>query len=151
MNPTLKTVPAMLLFCVSEEVTPEEIAPFAQRAVEPLFNALAKSGRKPAGNLEFICPEWIGPEAKSKIVFGIPVASEFPTEAPYYFWKAPAFKCASTEYKGPMSGIKDAWMNFGTEVGKAGYQAVNSWREVYIHWVAPESEEDVTELQLGIE
>ena len=147
----IKTVPETLFFCVAEGVTQADIPVFAGRAVGPLYETLGKLGQQPAGDLQFICPEWIGPDAKNKIVFAIPSAKEFPVEAPYYLWKAPAFKCAWVEYKGPMSGIKGAWMRFAADVEQGGHKAAASWREVYVHWVAPDSAEDRTELQMGVE
>jgi effector-binding domain-containing protein len=147
----IKTVPETLLFCVAAEVTPADIPVFAEKAIGPLYETLGKLGQQPAGNLQFICPKWNGPAARNKIVFAIPIAKEFPVAAPYYIWKAPAFKCASVEYKGPMSGIKDAWMKFAGDVEQSGHKAVASWREVYVHWVAPDSAENRTELQMGVE
>jgi len=147
----IKTVPATLFFCVADNVTQADIPTFAQNSIGPLYAMPGRLGRQPAGDLQFICPEWLGPDAKNKIIFAIPIAKEFPVEAPYYIWKAPAFKCAWVEYKGPMSGIKDAWMKFGGDVEKIGLKSRPSWREVYVHWVAPESAEDRTELQAGIE
>jgi len=132
-------------------MTQAEIPEFAQKSIGPLFEALGKAGQQPAGPLQFICPEWIGPDAKNKVVFAIPVAKEFPAEPPYYLWRAPAFKCAWTEYKGPMSGIKEAWMKFGNKVAESGEKYARSWREVYVFWIAPDSDENRTELQAGIE
>jgi len=151
MEIAVKTVPETLFFCVAEEVAQAEIPAFAERAVGPLFEALGARGQHPIGDLHFICPQWMGPEAKSRIVFAVPVAAEFPVEAPYYLWRSPAFKCAWIEYQGPMSGIKEAWGHFGAAVEQTSHRPVGSWREVYVHWVAPESAEDRTELQMGIE
>jgi hypothetical protein len=146
-----RTVPETLFFCVAGDMTQAEIPEFAEKSIMPLFEALGKADQRPAGNLQFICPEWIGPEAKNKVVFAIPVEREFPVAPPYYLLKAPAFKCAWIEYKGPMSGIKEAWMKFGDSVANSGEKYTRSWREVYVFWVAPDSEENRTELQAGIE
>jgi len=151
MDFAVKTVPETLFFCVDEAVTQAEIPDFAMRAIGPLYEALGKAGQHPAGDLQFLCPQWNGPEGKSKLVIGIPVASEFPAKAPAYFWKAPAYRCLWTEYVGPMSGIKDAWAQLGAAVEKSEHRCAGSWREVYVHWVAPESAENRTELQSGIE
>ncbi|MGH8047676.1 MAG: GyrI-like domain-containing protein [Chthoniobacterales bacterium] len=147
----VKTVPETLFLCVVGEATPAQISEFAEKSIGPLFETLGKLGQQPAGSLEFICPSWQGENAKMKIIFAIPIAKEFPVEAPYYIWKAPAFKCAWAEYKGPMSGIKDAWMKFGGEVEQSGNKADNSVREVYLNWAAPESADNRTELQMGVE
>jgi effector-binding domain-containing protein len=146
-----KTVPEMLFFCAAEEGTQAELPGLAQKTIGGMFETLNRQGKHPAGNLQIICPEWKGLEGRSKFVFAIPVAQEFTVDAPYYIWKAPAFKCAWVEYRGAMPGIKDAWMKFAGDVEKSGLKTNASWREVYIYWVAPDSPEDRTELQMGIE
>lgn len=151
MDFAVKTVPETMFFCVEEAVTQAEIPEFAMRAIGPLFDALGKAGQHPAGDLQFLCPQWNGPEGKSKLVIGIPVAGEFPAEPPAYFWKAPAYRCLWTEYVGPMSGIKEAWAELGAAFAQSEHRCAGSWREVYVHWVAPESAENRTELQSGIE
>lgn len=50
-----------------------------------------------------------------------------------------------------MSRLKDAWRRFGENVAASGRKANGSWREVYLPWVAPESPENRTELQAGME
>lgn len=147
----VKTVPETLFFCVADNGAQKDIPALAQRCIGGLYQQLATLCRQPIGDLQIICPVWNGPDAPSQFVFAIPMAAEFTVDAPYHFWKAPAFKCAWVEYKGPMSGIKDAWARFGTEVEKSGYKSAQSWREVYRHWVSPESPEDLTELQAGVE
>jgi hypothetical protein len=151
VNIAVKVVPETQFFCVAKEVTQAEIPLFAQSSIGPMYEALGHLGQPPAGDLQFICPQWKGPEARSTVVFAIPIGQEFPVTAPYYLWKAPAFKCAWIEYRGPMSGIKDAWMKFGEQVGQSGQKMGGSWREVYLHWVAPDSLENRTELQVGLE
>jgi effector-binding domain-containing protein len=146
-----KNVPATQFLCVAEDVSQSEISEFAEKSIGPLFETLRQQGRKPTGNLQFLCPKWLGPDAKSTIVIGIPVAGEFPVASPQSLWKAPAYHCASLLYRGPMSGLKEAWEQFGRRIAEQGWKTTGSWREVYRYWIAPDSTEDITELQMEIE
>ncbi len=159
MNIQTKTVPEQLCFCVADDVTQEEIAFFAQRAVGPLYETLKTAGLDIAGDLEFICPEW-NDQGKSRLIIAVPVKSETPPgrgsalqpRSPYFFWESPAFKCAWIDHKGSMPSLKSAWAAFGPAVAAAGFEpvATRSWREVYKHWESFHSENNITELQLEI-
>jgi hypothetical protein len=156
MNINTKTVPARKYFCVAEEATQPEIGFFAKRAVGPLYDT-AKSMNLPiGGDLELICPQW-NAEGKSRVIFAIPLDGTLGDNAgavasPYFFWDAPAFKCAWADYKGSMPSIKAAWAAFGNAVKAAGQMGTPdmAWREVYKHWEDFNSENNLTELQVEI-
>jgi effector-binding domain-containing protein len=145
-----KTVPEQLFFCVSEEVTREEIPSLAARAVGPLYEALAKAGLEQTGPLQFICPEWKGADAKNKLIIGIPIREEKSVPAPCFVWTAPAFHCVWKEHTGSMPSLKEAWNSFVEECTKEGVQPTGTWREIYKVWESFESEKNVTEIQMGI-
>lgn len=147
-----KTVPPRSYACIADDVTQPEIAPFAQRAIGPLYEAIKAAGLEIAGDLEAICEKW-NDQGKSRVMFAVPVQAEKPIAAPYFFWRSSPFKCAWAEYVGEMPGLKAAWAAFGPAVAAAGYKptAARSWREVYKHWESFHSDKNVTELQLGID
>jgi len=151
MTITTKTVPERLYFCIAGEMTQSEIAPFAQRAVDPLFDALGRAGLESAGDLELICPKWNGQE-KSRVMFAIPIREEKAVREPYFLWKSPPFKCACYDHKGSMPSLKAAWSAFGDAVARSGLKSSPShgWREVYKYWESFHSDNDLTELQMEI-
>lgn len=55
-----------------------------------------------------------------------------------------------TDYKGAVVNIGQAWQDFTNQMLKKGYKFSNQGREVYKDWISYESEENVTELQMGI-
>lgn len=145
-----KTVPEQLFFCIAGEVTRSEIPSFAARAVGPLYEALAKAGLAQTGPLQFICPEWKGADAKNRLIIGIPIQEQKPVPNPWFVWTAPAFHCVWKEHTGSMPSLKEAWNSFVEECAKEGVQPAGTWREVYKHWESFESENDITEIQMGI-
>jgi hypothetical protein len=157
MNINTKTVPARKYFCVAEGATQPEIGLFAKRAVGPLYDAAKAMNLPIGGDLELICPQW-NAEGKSRVIFAIPLAATPGGNAgspvsPYFFWDAPAFKCALADYQGSMPSIKAAWADFGNAVKAAGHKGTPdmAWREVYKHWEDFNSENNVTELQIEIQ
>lgn len=151
MTITTKTIPERLYLCIAGEMTQPEIAPFAQRVVDPLCDALGAAGLESAGDLELICPKWNGQE-KSRVMFAIPIHEERLVSEPYFIWKSPAFKCACSDHKGSMPSLKAAWSALGDALEKDGFKCPSShgWREVYKYWESFESEDDLTELQMEI-
>jgi hypothetical protein len=151
MTITTKTIPERLYLCVAGEMTQPEIASFAQRAVDPLFDALGTAGLKSAGDLELICPKWNGQE-KSRVMFAIPIREEKAVSEPYFIWKSPIFKCACYDHKGSMPSLKAVWSAFGEALERNGFRCASScgWREVYKYWESFHSDNDLTELRMEI-
>ena len=94
-----------------------------------------------------------GCDGKPDTEFTLKVA--FPVDArkgqgKYSCVDVPAHECLSTTYRGPMSGIGRAWSAFCSAALDQGIGLQAVGREVYIHWVDVESEENLTELQIPL-
>lgn len=94
-----------------------------------------------------------GCDGKPDTEFTLKVA--FPVDArkgqgKYSCVDVPAHECLSTTYRGPMSGIGRAWSAFCSAALDQGIGLQAVGREVYIHWVDMESEENLTELQIPL-
>ena len=68
----------------------------------------------------------------------------------FSFMESLPFPCLIAEYRGPMAGIGEAWTDLVNSALDAGYLLQNQGREVYRKWVGFESEQNLTELQLGV-
>lgn len=146
-----KHVPSTLFFCVEDYLDACDCGEFAARAVGPLYEAAEAAGLDVTGPLQFISPEWAEEGEKGRRIFALPVSAERPAPEPWFFWTSPAFDCISKERTGSFDTQGNAWVEFTNEVLATGLKRSGGWREVYLYVENPESPDNITELQLGVE
>ena len=61
------------------------------------------------------------------------------------------YRCATLNYTGPMPHLKDAYDAIETAVKQAGLKPTGEVRESYLYWENYTSDNDVTQLQFGVE
>lgn len=148
----IRQVPSKLLYCAEKVLTIPEIAEFSAATMDSLCQDAALSRLEIIGPPEFLylnCGEDM--ETPFQLMITVPVNAQKPSaNGQFFFMETMPFNCVSTDYKGPMTGIGEAWGNFVREIMGKGYLMSNEGREVYKQWVSFESEENVTELQMGI-
>lgn len=64
--------------------------------------------------------------------------------------QVPAHECLSASYRGPMSGLGTAWSAFSPLALRKGKALLPIGREVYLHWIDPDSPENQVELQIPL-
>jgi len=62
----------------------------------------------------------------------------------------PAFKCATIIHKGDWGNLKNSYEKIISEIYSSGNSMSNFCREVYTVVEAPDSENNITEIQIGI-
>lgn len=103
-------------------------------------------GIQPAGPVIWMY-DHIG-NGKVKLKAGVPVPEGVQGNENLKVVLQPAWEHMSTLFHGSMEDIGKAWDDFTGEVGKSGLTPKNINREVYRKWVAFDSQENITELQV---
>lgn len=147
----IRQVPSKTYFCAEKELLFTEVPSFAEEVLESLYNQAQTIGLTVSGPTEFIyLNSSSDPAHPVHLIIAIPVSETKPMTGDFFFWQAAHFSCISTDYKGSMLGIKDAWAVFMKQVLEHGYVLGNQEREVYREWVSFESEYNITELQVSV-
>jgi len=60
------------------------------------------------------------------------------------------YTCVSYYYTGPVDQLPQVYRQVMPQVYRAGHRPTGETREVYLHWVAPDSPNNVVEIQVGI-
>ncbi|HKP98145.1 MAG TPA: hypothetical protein VJ385_20615 [Fibrobacteria bacterium] len=82
---------------------------------------------------------------------GFPIEAGPEPRDGFFVTREGEWKCVSTEYAGAMDGIAAAWDRFIGSVKAAGLKPLNINREIYRKWIAMDSPDNLTELQVQIE
>lgn len=146
-----KVVSPKTFFYHEGRTTLKNIMNYANPLVYDFYEELKNKGIEATGPLEFI---YLGatddPEHEFTLQIGIPVKEEKPVSNGYRFKKADAFKCISYDYKGDVNKMAPVYQELYQKLGAEKIQPKNEIREVYKHWEHPTSENNVTEIQIGI-
>ncbi len=144
-------MPSKLYYCVEKELTIPEIPKFAEKGSEPLYKDAESKGMGIIGPVEFIYLNYgEDPNKPFQLIIAIPVKERKPSGKDFFFLETKPFDCVSIVYKGSMVNIGKAWEDFAKQLLNEGYKFSNQGREVYKEWISFESEENITELQIGI-
>lgn len=153
MKPVVKTEPATTYLVSSHHrATMAEIPHLAGSSLDPIAPAATAAGFKVTGPPVFFYNN-LGHDDTQPFDFamGFPVTGDATAPAPYELVTKPAFKCFAADYIGGMPGIKEGWVALFAALKADGHQPGGEVREIYKKWVDFESDENVTELQAGIE
>lgn len=148
----MKIVKEQLLFCAGAELARMEIPAYAQRTIERLHHIAHHSALEIAGCCQIVYLNSDGnPDKPVHLIIGLPVINRKPIDQEdVFFYYSEAYTCIYDDYKGPMYRIAEAWQQLINQVDKSDYTMGNQSREVYKHWVGKTSDENITELQIGI-
>jgi effector-binding domain-containing protein len=152
MDITVKEVPSTVFLASTHTTTIPQLEALAGRIIAQLFAAADQSGLALAGPMEFHYDGIDGdPQKEFKLVIAVPLASrpEF-APPPFSILETTPFRCAALDYVGAMADIRSGYMRLMQGMGEQNLRMSSECREVYKHWIAPESPENVTELQYGI-
>ncbi|NCD33651.1 MAG: AraC family transcriptional regulator [Spartobacteria bacterium] len=148
----MKTVDEQLLFCMSKELTIPEIPAFAEEAIRQLHCLAGNCSLEISGCCQFIYINSDGQPAKPfTLIIGLPVINRKPiTQDGVFFFQTEPYTCIYTDHNGSERDVGMAWHRLVDDVLTAGYIPANQCREIYKQWIEPNSEENITELQIGI-
>ncbi|WP_293935132.1 GyrI-like domain-containing protein [Iodobacter sp.] len=146
-----KLVPAQQCLSIKKHLSLPELKEFAQ-VISSLCEETATLGLEITGPLEFIYFGVDGnPKTKFDLIIAVPVNKIGEPSSQFEYYESEPFNCSDTNYQGGMSGMPKAWGGFVESIFNLGLIPTIQCREVYKHWVDDESNENITELQMGIE
>jgi effector-binding domain-containing protein len=148
----IKKVDPKTIFYHKEKATLRTIMEVANRAIPNLMEEAQKLKLKEVGPMEF---HYFGCNDNPDTEFEVDIAMvvDRPLEhynGRYRFKTTDVFECATTVHKGAIESIGSTYDSFMPEVFKSGVQPGNELREVYTVWESPGSENNITEIQVGL-
>ena len=150
-NTCFKQVPSKFFFCAEKSLTVPDIPGYAESVMELLFKDAESKELEIVGPPEFIYLNTNeDPNTPFQLVIGIPIKESKAINSDFFVWESMPFACLSIDYKGSMLNIGKAWQELVAQVLNEGWQLSNQGREVYKEWVSFESEDNITELQMGV-
>lgn len=91
------------------------------------------------------------PDKKFDLLACMPIYARKAGPGHLEYYQSPAFSYVSSDYKGSMNTIGKAWREFVEHVKQDGLTVTDQCREKYNHWISFDSNENITELQIGIQ
>lgn len=146
-----KHIPSQLCLAAKTRLSIPDIQDYAEETVGPLYEKAQSLGLEPQAPLEFI---YHGIDDRPGTVFELVVAlpvKEKRTSEGVEFIETRSGLVAYEDYKGSMQDIGKAWSQFVHRLRDENLNLSNECREVYKHWVDFNSDENITELQIGIQ
>lgn len=148
----IKNVEPITVFCQTVVTNMKEIKQVAEKEIAPLCEEAGKVGIKEMSPMQFVytgCSE--DPESDFTLDIAIPVDTKDTSyKGKYQYKQLDGYKCLSTMHKGSMEELSKAWENLISELFKKGLKPTDEGREVYHKYIDFSSEENLTELQMGI-
>lgn len=152
---TVKKVPAKSVLRSSHDITLAEISAVAEKTIPALFEEASKLNLEVAGPVEFTYVGMDGrPETTFELIVSLPIKKRKKASkndsAQFKQARTKPFRCATTEHLGSIANIANTYMALCHEMNEAGLKQGDECREVYQHWVAFDSPQNITEVQVGL-
>lgn len=146
-----KKIQAQLCLSAKAKLTLSEIPDFAEKTVDRLYGEAVQLGLEIAAPLKFIYLGIDGnPKTKFDLIVALPVKKKKGESQAFQYIETKPLTFACQDYRGSMDGIGQAWGSFINAVHKEHLKTEGECREVYKQWVAFESKDNVTELQVAL-
>lgn len=147
-----KSIPAKLTIAAKAHLSIPEIPVFANDTFPRLHAEIEQIGLDVISPPEFIYFGINGdPTALFDLLITLPIKEKKAAPAHFDYYQSEAFKCATVEYVGRIAGIKQAWRSLYQALAAAGLTPTHQCREICNKWVDVDSENNMIELQLGVE
>lgn len=149
---TTKNIQPKKVFYGSLKTTLNKIQTDCEPVVNSIYADVEKYGIQPTGPMEFIYHGATGDMDKEfDLEIALPVAKiEKPEWSQFDFKETNDFKCVSEEYKGSMENIYGTYEKLFGQIDSDGMKSTEEVREVYQNWVSFSSDENIVEIQIGI-
>jgi len=153
-EPVQRIVPAFTGLVAAAELTIPQIPIFAEQASTDLMR-LADAHRVPiiAAPVFIYTGQGTGTNDSFLLQIALPVPEEVDigdAQSQYATKGFDELRCLCFDYHGSMHHLGQAYPLAMTALKDAGHTPIEQTREVYKRWIAYDSPENVTEIQLGI-
>lgn len=146
-----KDEPPTLYLLATRELTEADIPSFVGETVSELVQEARRLDVAVVGPLTFIFRGRNIDGQPFEMDIALPVMERNgPPAAGFAYREEPALATVSGVYKGPMGGINGAWSRVLATPDSRDRAASGQDRELYLHWVRPDSPNNVIDLQHGV-
>lgn len=146
----IKQIKPQKVYFKSFETTLKNLGVYVQNTPTEMYENLEKYGIQPTGHQIWSYYGGDGnPDTKFTLEIAIPVSKLVSIEG-MDFKELPEFKCASLIHKGPWHNLKNSYGALISEIYKSENSLASVCREVYIKCDFDNPENNITEIQVGI-
>jgi len=146
-----KQVPANLYLSAKTSLTLSDIPAYADSIIPKLYEEAEALCLDITGASEFI---YMGSDGCEDTVFELlivlPIKARREQPVAFSYFESAPFTCACLDYRGSMADIGTGWGRLMDSVMQSGLSVTDQCREVYTTWLGFDSEENITELQVGV-
>ena len=144
-------VTSKLYFYLEGKTTLNEIGAFGAQNVDKVFEEAQKAGLEKAGPLEFIYFDASGDKDKEFVLhIALPVKEKKQAPQGFHYRQTTRFKCLKEQHKGPISELGEVYDSIFEYVWNHSLKTTNEIREVYHAFEHPNSIDNLTEIQVGL-
>ena len=145
-----KVIKPILYFYYERRITLKEIELYAPDTVEKVFKEAGKAGLRQSGPLEFIyLRSNRNPDSPFTLQIALPVEKQKKVSSGL-FKKSKSLKSLSYIQKGSIQNFCNAYESIFENIWDNSIKVTNETREVYHLYKGRDSEENVTEIQIGL-
>ena len=145
------TVNPKLFFYLEGKTTLKNIMEFAAPNVDLAYAEAERLGLEKTGPIEFIYFGATSDQEKEfTLQIGFPVKDEKNAEYGFQFRQSTNFKCITNRYKGSLTNIGAEYEKMFEHLWNNSLKPSNEIREIYHFFEFPDSPNNVTEIQIGL-
>lgn len=148
----IKDFNPITVLCFTKQVTLDDLQEFVRIKARELYFDAVKSNLEIAGPVYWI---YYGMDGNPKTVFtlevALPVSENGKYKGDFQIKKLRPFKCLSSWHKGSWEKLADTYGALFLEIGKKSYTHTGECREIYQHLDFLNEENNLTEVQVGIQ
>jgi effector-binding domain-containing protein len=145
----IKEISSMNVFYKTFQTSLLEMSKYVLTTPTEMYNEAQKNDLKIIGPQVWIYQGMDGnPNTRFTLEIALPVIK--PIKNNLQIKELPAFKCAAIIHKGDWGNLKNSYEKIISEIYNSGNSMSNFCREVYTIVESPDSENNITEIQIGI-
>jgi effector-binding domain-containing protein len=145
----IKEISPMTVFYRTMQTTLSEMIQYVLTTPAEMYQEAIKEGIEIAGPQVWVYHGMDGnPNTRFTLEIALPVIKS--VKSNLKFKELPAFKCASIIHKGDWGKLKDSYEKIISEIYSSGNSMNKICREVYNIVESPDSVNNITEIQIGI-
>ena len=146
-----KRIPSSTVIEAVTTLTISDVPAYAEKIIPMLLAEAESRGMAVTGPCVFSyegCDGSLDREFTMKVCFPVDACRG---QGAFACADVPAHECLSTTHRGAMNGIGPAWSAFTPLAMRQGLALQPVGREVYVHWVDLDSQDNLTELQIPLQ
>lgn len=147
----IKEIKPMNVLCFTEETNLVEMTKYIRVKANELYRSAIENHLEITGPVYWIYHGMDGqPETRFMLEICIPVFNSVSYSGAFGLKSLPAFKCASDSHSGSWTGMPQTYQVLIGDLLSKGHSMTGVTREAYINMDFKNDENNITEIQIGI-